>query len=186
MTVCELILQLDDLLNLGVRSRLDESEEIEQAMQNDNCCKTLLACCNLVLNGLYADCELDVRSTVVESVNCFIDTSLFKMGRAKALVDSSGARVPFTYTYGGLNVKRDGKYNLTYVRLPENLGFGDPIPANGKITDRILLLGVAAEFLRVEGDFNQSVSWNAKFKQALDSAFRSKSDARLPRRRWLT
>ena len=188
MTVSELILNIDDLLNLQIISRLDLAEQtIPQAMEQDACCRNLLACCNFVSDELYNGFALDCRSTVVEAKKGVADVGGLKLGKALALVDSSGSSVPFRHGSDGLYVNRDGKYNLTYARLPDKLHFTSEIQLpNSKITDRIYTYGVIAEYLRIAGDFNQSESYSAKFVQALSQATSSKTSARLPRRRWLT
>lgn len=187
MTVSELIFKIDDVLNLDVISRLDTSNQtIEQAMKQDNCCKNLLTCCNFVSDQLYSDYALDCRSTVVEAKDGLIDTSGLKICKALSLVDGSGASAPFNYSSNGLTVKRDGKYNLTYARLPNHLDFDSAIELpNSKITDRIFIYGVIAEYLRIIGDYNQSQSWSGKYVQALTVAFASKTTGCLPKRRWL-
>lgn len=187
MTVSELILKIDEILNLGVASRLDvSSHTVEQAMEQDACCKTLLTCCNFVSDELYSDFALDCRSTVVEASDGFIDTSAFKISKALSLVDSLGKSVPFKRSLNGLIVKNDGKYNLTYARRPNPLMFADVIELpNSSITERIYTYGVIAEYLRITGDYLQSASWTAKLNQALAAMSSSKTSARLPGRRWL-
>lgn len=188
MTVSELILKIDEILNLDVASRLDVSAQtIEQAMEQDACCKTLLTCCNFVSDELYSDCALDCRTTVVQAANGLIDTSGLKMSKAVLLVDSLGNNVPFRQTSSGLTVKSDGKYNLTYARLPCALSFASVIQLpNSKITDRIFIYGVIAEYLRITGDYLQSESYLGKFTRSLSAALASKTNARLPARRWLS
>lgn len=188
MTVSELILKIDEILNLDVASRLDvSSQTVEQAMEKDACCKTLLTCCNFMSDELYSDYALDCRTTVVQAANGLIDTSGLNIGKAVLLVDSLGNNVPFRQTSNGLTVKTDGKYNLTYARLPSELSFSSVVQLpNSKITERIFIYGVITEYLRITGDYFQSESYKAKFNQALSSAFAAKTTARMPVRRWLS
>lgn len=187
MTVSELILKIDAILNLGIADSLDvSSQTLAEAMKQDSRCKSLLECCNLVSDELFGDYAPSCRTTVVQAADGFIDTSLLSMSKALTIVDSVGRSVPFKYGQGGLLVERDGKYNLTYARLPERLTFDSVAQTpNSKITDRIFIYGVIAEYLRICGDYSQSASWAVKYKQALSVALSSKATARLPYRRWL-
>lgn len=188
MTVCDVISTADNILNLGIVSQLDlSSQTLAQAMSQNADCNVILHCCNGVLEELFSEHAVDCRSTVVEAVNGVIDTSALKLCRALFLVDSSGVKSPFTYCSTGLNVSRDGRYNLTYARLPDKLDFETEIPLpNCKITDRIFIYGVIAEYLRVLGDVTLSDSWAEKYKQAVSCAAASKTDLRMPSRRWLS
>lgn len=125
MTVNELILKIDEILNLGLDGSVTE--------QNADC-KALLNCCNFVLDELYAD----------------------------------------------------AKYNRARVNSPVPLTFeSEATLPDSKITARIFIYGVIAEYFRIAGDYSQSVSWTEKYVNALSVAFSSKTTARLPSRRWL-
>lgn len=188
MTVSELIMKIDNLINLNLSVRLDVSQQtIEQAMQQDDCCKKLLACCNFVSDELFTKAASNCRTIVAQAADGLIDTSLLKIGKVISLVDSSGNNVPFKYAENGIVVKQDGKYNLTYYHASEPLGFDSEIVLpNCKITERIFTYGVAAEYLRIEGDRSQSASWAEKYNQALSVAMLSGANGRLPNRRWLS
>lgn len=188
MTVSELITQLDDVLDLNVVSRLDVSAcTKEQAMEQDRACRSILACCNAVLGELYAKCASGVRATVVEACDGFIDTGMFKIGKVLSLKDSMGTDVPYSYAQNGLTVKRNGKFNLCYLRASEPLSFaGEIVLPDCRISGSVFLSGVAAEYLRIEGDYSRSESWANKYLASLELALADKSRLRLPSRRWLT
>ena len=188
MTVCNVITTADNILNLNIVSQLDVSAQtLAQAMRHNADCNLLLTCCNSVMEDLFRQFAFDCRSTVVEAVNGLIDTSLLKICRAVSLTDSAGRKTPFAYCASGLKVDADGKYNLTYARLPDELDFDTDVTLpNCKITNRIFTYGVIAEYLRIVGDYLNSQSWLGKFNQALTVATTSKTDLRLPSRRWLT
>lgn len=125
MTVSELILKIDEILNLGLGGSVTEQSSD---------CKMLLNCCNFVLDELYANAKY----------NCV------------------GANSPVPLTFE------------SEVAMP-----------NSKITARIFIYGVIAEYFRIAGDYSQSVSWAGKYADALSVAFASRTTARLPSRRWL-
>lgn len=187
MTVSELILKIDVILGLDIEARLDVSKQTaEQAMRQNACCKSLLACCNLVMGELYEQYALDCRSTVVQAADGVIDMGNLKMCKVLSLVDSSGRSVPFKHTYGGLLVKDACKCNLTYSRLPDPLDFESEIKfSDPRISERIFTYGVIAEYMRIIGDYTESASWTDKLACALSAAMSARSGARLPDRRWL-
>lgn len=187
MTVSELILKIDEILNLDLSSSLDvSSQTVIQAMEQNSCCKTLLACCNFVLDELYSEYALDCRNTVVNAVDGIIEVSNLNLRRVLSLTDSAGQNTPFKHSLDGLTLNRCGKYNLTYARKPPLLTFASAINIpDSKISERIFVYGVIAEYLRVIGDYSASSSWAGKYLQALQAAMSKTACAKLPCRRWL-
>lgn len=150
------------------------------------CARQLLNCCNFVLEELYRDYASSLRKTVVEAVDGFIDTSSLKLCKVISLVDGEGNDVKYRYTEGGLMVDADGKYNLSYARLPNEVGVSDfltmPSP---RITERILAYGMLREYFAICGDTVTSAQWDERYKDALRIADVKVSTMRMPARRWL-
>lgn len=179
MTVIEVIKAVNDILNLGLNT--------EESWDNQPPCAALLACCNFTLEELYRKYATGCRQTVVEAVNGFIPTTDIKLCRVFSLTDSCGRSVRFKYATEGLTVQSDGKFNLTYAKLPDNLDFtsGVSLPTP-RITERIFIYGVIAEYLRVIGDYTASNVWRDKYDDALIVATADKTTAKMPTRRWLS
>lgn len=185
MNVVEVVETVDEILDLGIKTEIDDALPKAQAMAKNGKCVSLLSCCNFVSEELYRDYAVTRCNTVVEAKDGFIDTADLKMCRALALADSLGNFAPFKYAENGLAVKRDGKYNLAYAKLPAELGMESEIvmPAP-RITYRMFVYGVIAEFLQREGDYSKSEIWRTKLNAALSAASVNVC-ASMPVRRWL-
>ena len=184
MDSIDLILTIDKILDLGIAPDLDSGDA---TMDEDSRCLQILSCSNFVLEQLYREYASYVRKTVVEAVKGLIDTSALKLCKVFALTNSSGAKVPFTYTSQGLAVQTDGRYNLTYAKLPQEIVQGEEeiIMPSPKITIRMFIYGVCAEYLYRICDYTRSASYEEKFKSALTVASMSRNNCVMPVRRWL-
>lgn len=152
------------------------------------CDKTsrIVSCCNLVLEELYRDYAAHCRKTVAEARDGFISTSEYNLCRVLSLCDGEGSPVSFRYTEGGVLVKKDGKYNMTYAKLPVEVGINDNITLpSPKITDRIFIYGVLREYLLQNGDYTAAQVWREKFEDALSVANMQTVSGVMPVRRWL-
>ena len=164
-----------------------DDSEIESELETQGSkVRQLLNCCNFTLEELYRDYASSLRRTVVEVVDGFADTSCFKLSKVISLVDGEGNDVKYRYTEGGLSVKEDGKYNLCYARLPNDVGLEDEVTLpTPRITERILAYGILREYFTVAGDTFTASQWDERYKDALRIADVKSSSMRMPVGRWL-
>lgn len=182
MTVANVIETVEEILNGGSVMCAEENGE---NVSPDEKYKSLVSCCNFVLEDLYRDYATDCRKTVVEVKNGIADVSGLNMCRVLSLADSSGNSASFTYNSQGLLAETDGRYNLTYARLPQTLTYvSEVVLPDPRITYRIFIYGVIAEYLKRRGDYQKSAVWNDKFVTALSAAYRTCAGV-MPVRRWL-
>ena len=153
--------------------------------EDDARTKILVNCANFVYEELYRDYATSLRKTVVEVVDNFADTSIYKLCKVISLTDGEGNQVHFRYSDGGICVDHDGKYNMCYARLPEIIGLDDEVVMPLRITERIFAYGIAREYHAVLGDFALAKMWDDRFKDALKVASTKTSSMRLPVRGWL-
>lgn len=178
MTVTEIISTVNNILNLGA--------DVEASLSEQPVCATLLTCCNFTLEDMYRNYATCIRQTVVEAVDGFIPTNDVRLCRVFALTDSCGREARYKYTSGGLLVDVDGKYNLTYAKLPAELDFASEVTLpSPRITERMFVYGVIAEYLRMAGDYTAAGVWRDKLDAALSVATADKTTAKMPARRWL-
>lgn len=183
MTAANIIETIDEILNLGIAVDVKAGTT---TFDTDERCNSLLSCCNFVLEDLYREHAAGCHSTVVEAANGLIDTSDYRICKVISVVDSCGVNVPFKYCADGLSVKRDGRYNLTYAKLPKQVDYaGEIVLPSSVITHRIFIYGVIAEYLRRQGDYNNSAVWTDKFVSAVHVATSLKTNVVMPSRRWL-
>ena len=182
MKVKELLKLCGEMANLNPSEEEIESEAEEQGSST----KRLLNCCNFTLEELYRDYASSVRKTVVEVVDGFADTSGLKLNKVISLVDGEGNDVKYRYTEGGLSVDGDGRYNLCYARLPNDVGLEDEITLpSPRITERVLAYGILREYFTVIGDTLTASQWDERYKDALRIADVKSSSMRMPVGRWL-
>lgn len=180
MNVIEVIKTADEILSLGIN--VEETADLS----SDNRCVSLLSCCNFLLEELSREFASDCRTTVVQATDGFVDTRSLSLCRVISVVDSRGNTVPFKYAQGGIRVDFDGRYNLTYAHLPNKLDFTSEVALpTPRVTFRIFVYGVVAEYLRRLGDYVTCAVWQEKFDAALSVARRKSERLTMPSRRWL-
>lgn len=178
MKVTEIISTVNNILNLGV--------DVEADLTQQEVCAKLLACCNFASEDLYRSYAVCARKTVVEAVDGYIPTKDLRLCRVCSLTDSCGQNVRFKYASDGLLVNVDGKYNLAYAKLPDELDFASEVTLpSPRITYRIFVYAVIAEYLRITGDYTAAGVWRDKLDGALSVATADKTTAKMPSRRWL-
>ena len=183
MKVKELLKLCGEMANLN----FPDEEEIESEVERQgSTVRQLLNCCNFTLEELYRDYASSIRKTVVEVVDGFADTSVYKMCKVISLVDGEGNDVKYRYTEGGLSVDEDGKYNLCYARLPNDASLDDEVTLpSPRITERVLSYGILREYFTIVGDTLTATQWDERYKDALRSADVKSSSLRMPVGRWL-
>lgn len=182
MTVTKIIQTIDEMLGLGIYQQANSDQ---QTVQNDIRSIRLLDCCNSVSEQLYAEHMADPTRTVVEVVNGVapLDPQTYRVLKIK---DSNGCDVDFNYTSNGIAVEADGRYNVTYARLPQRMSFEDEvILPDPRFTHRLFVYGVIAEYFRRVGDYATGESWQQKFDDAITVTVELRKSARMRTRRWL-
>ncbi|MCH5160051.1 MAG: hypothetical protein J1F66_04295 [Clostridiales bacterium] len=182
-------MKVKDLLKIcGEMANLNLNEEnIESELETQgSSVRQLLNCCNFTLEELYRDYASSIRKTVVEVVDGFADTSAFKLSKVISLVDGEGNDVKYRYTEGGLSVDEDGKYNLCYARLPNDVGLDDDVSLpSPRISERMLAYGILREYFTIIGDTLTASQWDERYKDSLRIADVKSSSMRMPVGRWL-
>ena len=159
--------------------------DFEGEMPDVNILKILLNGCNFVYEELYRDYASSLRKTVVEVIDGYADTSMFRMCKVISLTDAEGNDVQYRYADGGIWAA-DGKYNLCYARLPEVLTWGAEVcMPSPRITERMMVYGVVREYYAMTGDWSNAQQWDKRFKDALQVAGVKTSSMRMPVGRWL-
>ena len=183
MKVKELLKLCGEMANLDFPedSEIDSEKETQGSLL-----RQLLNCCNFTLEELYRDYASSIRKTVVEVVDGFADTSAYKLCKVISLVDGEGNDVKYRYTEGGLSVEEDGKYNLCYARLPNDVDLEDEITLpTPRITERVLAYGILREYFTISGDRLTASQWEERYKDALRIADVKSSSMHMPVGRWL-
>lgn len=145
----------------------------------------IITCCNFVLEELYSDYATAISKTTVTVTNGVANTTALNLNRVISLVSADGFDAKYRYTENGLEVERDGTYNLTYAKLPQTMSWQSNVPLpSPRITERIYAYGVIAEYYSVVGDYDNARLWKNKFTTALQAASVKTSNLTMPVWRW--
>lgn len=182
MTVTKIIKTIDEMLNMGIFAQAGDEQNYNF---DDARVARLLECCNAVLERLYGQYTLDYAHTVVDVVDGIAPLNS-QVYRVLKLTNSTGEDVKFEFTLQGIAVDKDGRYNMTYARLPQKLTMEDNVVLpDPRFTHRLFIYGVIAEYFRRIGDYTVSESWQQKFENALTVTIELRKTARIRPRRWL-
>lgn len=165
-------------LPLGGQLEPDTNEEKELDL--------LLFCFNQVLQTIASDYlpilkEKQILAQHGSVALTDIDTQLIEIKK----VELDGVSIGFKVVG---NVLKTAKGNLlvTYAVSPNQCHFNDSMEDfDLRISERTIALGVATEHSFITGEYTQAAVWENRFKAALESACRKKSDILIPPRRWL-
>lgn len=84
-----------------------------------------------------------------------------------------------------IKVKKDGEYTVKYCYCPGELSPSDDVPFGTNITARVIAYGIAAEYMLIKGFYEEAVTFDKVFKDALVRASYGRKERRVKRRRWL-
>ena len=85
-----------------------------------------------------------------------------------------------------LNVSAGGRVVITYSYVPEVLILTDELATfGGKISARAFALGVAAEYLYINGIFDEAAVWHKRFIDSIIANQSKKGIVKMPKRKWL-
>ncbi len=88
--------------------------------------------------------------------------------------------------YDDVLYAKNGTYKIIYCYIPSFAGLNSQLlDFNGKITDRILALGLCKEYCYICDRFNESTAFKTKFEDSLKACFKTKKNIVLPKRRWI-
>lgn len=81
--------------------------------------------------------------------------------------------VPFKMVNDGFTVDECGEYTVIYNYLPQiDVESGLITEFSPSLTDRVVSYGVAAEYLLLEGRYDEASLWDSRFRDGLKSAIR--------------
>ena len=93
--------------------------------------------------------------------------------------------VPFKLFNDGFVVQEDGEYTVIYNYLPIIDGESSVISEfSPSLTDRVVSYGVAAEYLLLEGRYDEASLWDGRFRDGLKSAIRLYHPIKLKGKVW--
>ena len=93
--------------------------------------------------------------------------------------------MPFEVRANGIYLENNGVYVVKYAVRPTVLSMDDEVALPPKITCRILCYGIIAEYYLISGMFEEAVTWDKRFKDALCAYSHGRKEHRVKQRRWM-
>ena len=101
-------------------------------------------------------------------------------------VKKNGVKVNYDLFVTGVEVDEDGEYEVCYEYSPKNF-MGDPsekIDLYGRITPRVVALGTVAEYCLANGRYEEAITYDKAFKDALIGVEKCRGKLKVKGRRW--
>lgn len=157
--------------------------------QEDSEVTLLLKCYNLIENELALDdFPLKARESLSPAKG-ELAFSAFRKAPTEifSVALPSGMGIPFKLFADKIEVAENVKeVVVTYAYPPAEKAKGDVCECTGKISLRLLALGVAAEYLLAHGLYAEASAFEERYREALRSAVRTtERKRRIRARRWV-
>ena len=175
-----LMLGLDaDFAPLFAGRQADDSTqaEFEKLVKSFNLCYTEI-CTDYI--PLLKKEQVDVKDGRI-----YFDELSESIKEVFALKTPGGRNVRYKLLLDFLEVNYAGGLNLTYSFMPYEFASEDSLDNfSGRVSEKCLALGTAAEFCFINSCFDDAQIWDSRFKQSLMIAVNKKSEISIPKRRW--
>lgn len=149
--------------------------------------KLLIRCANNCLDEITAEylplkCDLKVTATGGSIPYSLLGETVYDV---LSVTDAQGNKVKFELMPSRIKVARDGEYTVRFCTRAPQLEPDGEVPVQLRLTPRILSYGIAAEYLLVSGFYEEAVTYDTRFKDALKRAVFGGSEKKIRMRRWL-
>ena len=159
-----------------------ENAEISDSQQK--LLDILTSCGNLVYSEMAAEfMPVSFCETVTTADGVIPFSALSKRCIDVIEVKKDKTKLAFSLKNNAL-VTGSGEITVTYTYLPEKIPFEGVFDYSyGRLSDRVLALGVAAEYCLISGQYADALVFDKRYKDSLIALSRKKN-YRIPARRW--
>lgn len=148
--------------------------------------KLLIRCANSCLDEIASEYLPLKTEKEVYSTNGQIPYSLLGEAIYDVIgVSKDGAKVKYELMPSYIKVDKDGRYTVRFCTRPPELLPDDDLPIWLHLSPRIVAYGTAAEYLLFSGFYEEAVTWDQRFKDAIARAAYGGGEKRIKLRRWL-
>ena len=144
----------------------------------------MLLAFNAVAEQIHSQVSGQICQTVVDAKNSLVVLPA-DVGKIVSLKSGSGAKIAYRFCGKDLWAKASGKLNLTYLTRFQSLSYDDDYSMPVPITERIVVFGTVAEYLRIVGRYNDAESFGAAYSDAMENATQKSCPANMPAPSWL-
>ncbi len=148
--------------------------------------KLLVRCANNCINEIASEYlplidEKTVRASGGKIMYSSLGTTIYDVIDVKF----EGRKAEFELMPSFIRVKKDRNYTVKFCYCPSELTAEDNVPMSLLVTGRIIAYGIAAEYMLINGFYEEAVTFDRVFKDALIRAAYGKKERRVKSRRWL-
>ena len=155
--------------------------------EGESIVKALLRCFNLVENELAIDYfPLYVEDVVLtETGKIFYSELTESPVRIDLVTNSNGNRALFTLFPDYIKLEKPDTYTIVYGYAPKKKELEDDVSFQTTVSDRLLAMGIAAEYCAACGLYEEGAVWDEKYKDAIKAAHKNKPSRIMRTRRWV-
>ncbi len=176
-------LGLTDLLNTTL---LDGSKTPDENQTND--VNILISCCNMVINQVASEYVTLKKKTKLTSNTGVIKYSSISTNIIVDIlkVKLNGIEVPFYCSVNNLETS-PGSLEIEFAYQPANCThINSEIDFNNfKLSSRVMAYGVTAEYCFINGNYDDALIWDNRFKTSLTNINRARRELKIKERLWM-
>lgn len=155
---------------------------VSEGMRNADLDK-LIRCFNSVVSEIAEEYAPFVKEENVVTLSGVIPYALFSERICKLeYLKQNGVKVRFKCLPGHVKPETEGTFEARYRYLPPALDIDGEIDMPLNISDRIVALGVAAEYALIVERYEESVKFGEKYMEAMKHAVRCGREIIMPKR----
>lgn len=179
--IASLYLDESDLYNYINEENAYENAEIQQKI------KYLCSCIDVITNEIA--CEyfpIKKKEKAIARNKQITYDSLSEYVLDVRYVKKNGRKVNYDLYSTAIEVDEDGEYEVCYEYTPKSYSgnVNEKIELYGRITPRIVAIGAVAEYCLAFDRFDEAITYDKMFKDALVGVEKSRGKLRVRSRRW--
>jgi hypothetical protein len=179
--IASLYLDEDNLYNYVNDVDTYHSEETQQKI------RYLCSCIDVILNEIASEYfpikKIEKATAKAKSIEY---ASLSEYVLDIRFVKRNGRKVNYEMYSDRIVVDEDGEYEVCYEYTPKSYGgnVDENLGVYGRITPRVVAIGAVAEYCLAFDRFDEAITYDKMFKDALVGVAKSKGKLKVKERRW--
>lgn len=178
-------MKLKEMIEICLTYLGDEDPIISSSTKSTAKIKLLVRCANIVIKEIASD-----YLPLLETNKCIVNNNeveysmLGKRVREILSVKSGGVEVDWKAMPSKIKVDCEGEVDIKYSYLPTDIELDDECDVDVRVSPVCLALGTCAEYLMIDGAYEQAVMMNDKFMDSIAIACRNNKEKRIRGRQW--
>ncbi len=185
--LASVLLQKHDIINTGIFMQTENNEFVKSVLKSNHDLRLIARCANLVVKEVACEYIPLFHKQKINCDNGEIPYTVFEktLLEIRSVKDHNGNDVNYYCLPDHVEIQ-NGSFEVSYTYIPTDKQFFDELDFCGtKVSDRILAYGTCAEYCLVNGNYDEALMWERRYKDALLVATRKNTQVILPRRRWI-